>query len=114
MRPDLKQRLITWKNDLHAGETKKVFVSDSPLNDGEYIIKLEKTLSGTLAGKLNGVAVSNKFLTVTQHQALNDSTSDMDHLSTIINSLEKEFNDRYEQVVNDTFENKLKRYAELN
>ena len=114
MRPDLKQRLIMWKNDLHAGETKKVFISDSPINDGEFIIKLEKTLSGTLTGKLGQVAVSNKFLTVTQHQVQSNSTSDIYHLNRIIDSLEKEFNDRYEHVVNETFENKLKRYAELN
>jgi hypothetical protein len=54
------------------------------------------------------VVASNKFLT-SQHPS-----SDMEHLNSVIASLEKEFNDRYDQVVNETFENKLKRYAALN
>jgi hypothetical protein len=109
MRQDLKHRLIQWKNDLHPGEIKKVFISDSPLKQGEYLIRLEKSMSG----KLSPIIVSNKFLTDSQQEAM-DITSDIDHLNKVIGSLEKEFNDRYEQVVHETFSDKLIRYAQLN
>ena len=108
MHQDLKHRLLAWKNDVHPGEIKKVFISDSPLNDGEDIIRLEKSLAGTLAGKVNSLTASGKFLT-THHPSI-----DMDHLNSVIASLEKEFNDRYEQVMHETFKDSLIRFAQLN
>ena len=114
MRQDLKHRLVTWKNDLHSGEIKKVFVSESPVKNGEYIIKLEKTLSETLSGKINQVSVSNKFLTTAQQDGQKDPSSDMYHLNRIIDSLEREFNDRYDQAINEAFKDERVHYAELN
>jgi len=108
MHQDLKQRLLSWKNDVHPGEIKKVFISDSPINNGADIIRLEKTLSHAMQGMVNHITASNKFLT-TRHP-----TSDLDHLNSVIASLEKEFNDRYEQVMNETFRDKLTRFAQLN
>jgi hypothetical protein len=114
MRQDLKHRLVTWKNDLHSGEIKKVYISESPVKTGEFIIKLEKTLSETLQGKLNQVSVSNKFLTVGQNDSQKDPAADMYHLNRIIDSLEREFNDRYDQAINETFKDERVHYAELN
>ena len=114
MHQDFKQRLLTWKNDLHPGEIKKVFVSDSPMHQGEYLIRLEKGLSGTLTSKVNEVKVSNQFLTVSQQHGQQDSSTDISHLNKIIYSLEREFNDLYEQIMHETFSDKLNRYAALN
>src|SRR5882762_8820364 len=102
MHQDLKQRLLTWKNELHPGEIKKVFVSESPIKNGEYLIRLEKELSSTLSGKISQVKVSNQFLTVSQHNGQQDSSNDISHLGRIISSLDKEFNDRYEQIMHET------------
>jgi hypothetical protein len=108
MHQDLKHRLIEWKNDVHPGEIKKVFISDSPLTAGEDIIRLEKSLSNTISGKTSLLTASSKFLT-TRHLS-----NDISHLNSVIVSLEKEFNDRYEQIFHETDKDQLIRYAELN
>ncbi len=113
MRQDLKHRLITWKNDVHSGESKKVFVSESPVKKGEYIIKLEKGLSENLAGKLNQVTVTKKYLTVAQQDTQKDPASDMYHLNRVIDSLEREFNDNYDQAINDAFKDEVVRFSEI-
>jgi hypothetical protein len=108
MHQDLKHRLLAWKNDVNPGEIKKVFISDNPITRGEDIIRLEKSLSDTLSGKIETVTVSNKFST-TEHPF-----NDLDHLNSVISSLEKEFNDRYEKVMHETFKDKLLRFSQLN
>ena len=113
MRQDLKHRLVTWKNDVHAGETKKVFVSDNPEKKGEFLIKLEKGLSQTLAGKLNKVMVSKKYLTVAQQDTHLDAASDLFHMNRIIDSLDREFDDRYDQAINEAFKDEAVRYSEI-
>lgn len=113
MRQDLKHRLVTWKNDIHAGETKKVFISDNPEKNGEFLIKLEKGLSQNLAGKLNKVVVSKKYLTVAQQDTQKDPASDLFHVNRIIDSLDREFDDRYDQAVNEAFRDETVRYSEI-
>jgi hypothetical protein len=108
MHHELKHRLLAWKNDVHPGEIRKVFISDNPITEGEDIIRLEKSLSDTLSGKIKLVTVSNKFST-SEHLF-----SDIDHLNSVIYSLEKEFNDRYEQLMHATFADKLIHYSQLN
>jgi hypothetical protein len=108
MHQELKYRLLAWKNDLHPGEIKKVFISDNPLTEGENIIRLEKSLSDHLSGKIKLVTVSNKFST-SEHPAY-----DLSHLNCVISSLDKEFNDRYEKVMHETFADKLLRFSQLN
>jgi len=108
MHQDLKHRLIAWKNDVNPGEIKKVFISDSPFTAGEDIVRLEKSLSNTISGKTSPLTASSKFLT-TRH--LSD---DITHLNSVIVSLEKEFNARYEQIFHETDKDQLMRYAELN
>src|ERR1700733_5122138 len=101
MRQDLKHRLVTWKNDVQIGEIKKVFVSESPVKKGEYLVKLEKGLSDTLAGKLDKVVVTKKYLTTAQEDTQKDPAADMYHINRIIDSLDREFSDRYDQAVNE-------------
>ena len=113
MRQDLKHRLVTWKNDIHAGENKKVFISDSPEKKGEFIIKLEKGLSQTLSGKLNQVVVSKKYLTVAQQDTQKDPAADLFHINRIIDSLDREFGDRYDQAINEAFKDEAVRYSEI-
>jgi hypothetical protein len=112
MRQELKHRLITWKNDIHAGETKKVYVSESPVKKGELLIKLEKGLTETLAGKIK-VIVTKKYLTAAQEDTQKDPASDMYHLNRIIDSIEREFNDNYDQAINETFKDEAVRYSEI-
>jgi hypothetical protein len=113
MRQDLKHRLVTWKNDLQAGEVKKVFVTDSPVKKGEYLVKLEKSLSDTLSGKLNSVTATKKYLTTAQQDANNDPASDMYHINRIIDSLEREFSDKYDQAINEAFKDEVVRFSEI-
>ena len=113
MRQDLKHRLLNWKNDVHSGEIKKVFVSESPAKKGEYIIKLEKGLSETLAGKLNKVSVAKKYLTIAQQDAQKDPATDMYHLNRVIDSLEREFNDNYDQAINEAFKDETVHFSEI-
>jgi len=108
MHQDLKQRLLIWKNDVHPGEIKKVFIADSPISHGEDIVRLEKSLSYHTHGMMNQITASNKFLT-TEHPC-----SDLDHLNSVIASLEKEFNARYEQAMHEAFKDKMERFAQLN
>jgi len=108
MHQDLKHRLLAWKNDVQPGEIKKVFISDSPFTAGEDIIRLEKSLSNRLPGKDSPITTSSKFLT-TRHLS-----HDIDHLNNVIVSLEKEFNDRHEQIFHETDKDDLARYATLN
>jgi len=102
MRQELKHRLVAWKNDLHAGETKKVILSISPVKEGELLIRLEKGLTETQSGKMK-VLVTKKYVTEAQEDPRIDPAVDIDRLNRIIDSLEKEFNDRYEQVIDKTF-----------
>jgi hypothetical protein len=113
MRQDLKHRLVTWKNDTQIGEVKKVYVSDSPVKKGEYLIKLEKGLSETLSGKLNKVVVTKKYLTSAQEDTQKDPSADMYHVNRIIDSLEREFNDRYDQAVNEAFKDEVVHFSEI-
>lgn len=108
MHQEIKHRLLNWKNDVHPGEIRKVFISDNPITTGEDIIRLEKSLSDTLSGKIKLVTVSNKFST-TDHYL-----SDLAHLDSVIASLEQQFNDRYEQIMHETLEDKLVRFSQLN
>jgi hypothetical protein len=108
MHQDLKHRLLAWKNNVQPGEIKKVFISDSPFTAGEDIIRLEKSLFNRLAGKGSPLTATSKFLT-TRHLS-----NDIDHLNSVIVSLEKEFSDRYEQIFHETDKADLARYAELN
>jgi hypothetical protein len=110
MRQEFKHLLISWKNDIHPGETKKVFVSTNPLMDGEFIIRLEQGLTGNL----NYVTVSEKFFTESQQDGHKDSSSDISHLHQVIHALEIEFNDLYEKTMHETFADRLTRYAHLN
>jgi hypothetical protein len=91
MRQELKHRLVTWKNDIHAGEVKKVFVSESPVKKGEYLIKLEKGMKRLFGENQKEVKVSKKYLTAGQNDANVDSAIDMFHLNRIIDSLDREF-----------------------
>jgi len=113
MRQDLKHRLVTWKNDIHAGETKKVYISQNPEKNGEYLVKLEKGLSQTLAGKLNQVVVTKKYLTVAQQDTQKDPASDLFHINRIIDSLDREFDDKYDQAINEAFKDEAVRYSEI-
>ena len=113
MRQDLKHRLVTWKNDTQTGEVKKVFVSESPVKKGEYIVKLEKGLSDTLAGKLNNVVVTKKYLTTAQEDSQKDPAADMYHVNRVIDSLDREFSDRYDQAVNEAFKDEVVRFSEI-
>jgi hypothetical protein len=113
MRQDLKHRLITWKNDILTGEIKKVYVSESPVKKGEYLVKLEKSLSDNAAGKINGVKVVKKYLTSAQQDTQKDPSSDMFHVNRIIDSLEREFGDRYDQAINEAFKDELIHFSEM-
>jgi hypothetical protein len=113
MRQDLKHRLVTWKNDVHAGELKKVFVSESPVKKGEYIIKLEKGTSETLSGKVSHVVATKKYLTAAQQDTQKDPASDMYHINRIIDSLEREFSDKYDQAINEAFRDEVVPFSEI-
>ena len=108
MHQELKHRLLEWKNNVHPGEIKKVFISDNPITEGEDIIRLEKSLSNKLSGRSNPITTTCKFLT-SKHLS-----SDIDHLNSVISSLEREFNSRHEQIFHETDKDQLARYAELN
>jgi len=108
MHQELKHRLLEWKNNVHPGEIKKVFISDNPITEGEDIIRLEKSLSNRLSGKSSLLTTTSKFFT-SQHVS-----SDIDHLNSVINSLEQEFNMRHEQIFHETDKDQLVRFAELN
>lgn len=113
MRQDLKHRLVTWKNDIHTGEVKKVFVSESPVKKGEYLVKLEKGLSETLSGKLKKVVVTKKYLTTAQEDTQKDPAGDMYHINRVIDSLEREFSDQYDQAVNEAFKDEVVHFSEI-
>ncbi|HVU54206.1 MAG TPA: hypothetical protein VHD83_04085 [Puia sp.] len=108
MHQDLKHRLLAWKNDVQPGEIKKVFIADNPITAGEDIVRLEISLSNRLTGKSSPLIMSGKFLT-TRHLS-----SDIDHLNSVIVSLEKEFNHRHEQIFHEMDKTQLARCAELN
>lgn len=113
MRQDLKHRLITWKSDIHFGQTKKVFVSESPIKKGEFIIKLEKSTNGSLAGKIGEVAASRKYLTAGQNDASVDPASDLYTINRIIDSLDREFDDKYDQAINEKFKDEAVHFSEI-
>ena len=114
MRQALKHRLLTWKNDIHAGESKRVLLSESPIQQGEFIIKLEKTLLRPLGNDSANILVSKKYLTPAQSASAKDPASDLYHLNRIIDSLDREFNDKYDETINETFKDESVRFAELN
>jgi len=113
MRQDLKHRLVTWKNDIQIGEVKKVYVSESPVKKGEFLVKLEKGLSETLAGKLNKVTVTKKYLTSAQEDNQKDPAADMYHINRIIDSLDREFSDQYDQAINEAFKDEVVKFSEI-
>jgi citrate lyase gamma subunit len=113
MRQDLKHRLVTWKSDIHAGEVKKVFVTDSPVKKGEFLIKLEKSMNRSFGQNNKEVKVSKKYLTEGQQDAHVDPATDMYHLNRIIDSLEREFNDQFDATINETFKDEVVRYSEI-
>ncbi|HTI06905.1 MAG TPA: hypothetical protein VL832_00075 [Puia sp.] len=113
MRQDLKHRLITWKNDTHFGQTKKVFVSESPVKKGEFIIKLEKSTNASLAGKINEVKATKKYLTAGQNDTTVDAASDLYTINRIIDSLDREFDDKYDQAINEKFKDEAVHFSEL-
>jgi hypothetical protein len=106
MRQDLKHRLITWKNDVHFGETKKVFVSESPVKKGEFLIKLEKSLN-------TEVNVSKKYLTAGQNDTNVDAATDLYNINRIIDSLDREFDDKHDQAINERFKDEVVHFSEL-
>lgn len=113
MRQDLKHRLVTWKSDVHAGEIKKVYVSESPAKKGELIIKLEKAMRGTFGENNKEVKVSRKYLTAGQQDAHVDAATDMYHLNRVIDSLDREFDDKYDQTVNEIFKDEAVHFSEI-
>jgi len=106
MRQDLKHRLITWKNDVHFGETKKVFVSESPVKKGEFLIKLEKSLN-------TEVNVSKKYLTAGQNDTTVDAATDLYNINRIIDSLDRVFDDKHDQAINERFKDEVVHFSEL-
>jgi citrate lyase gamma subunit len=113
MRQDLKHRLVTWKNDVQAGEIKKVFVTESPEKKGEYLVKLEKSMNRTFGQSNKEVKVSKKYLTSGQVDAHVDPATDMYHVNRVIDSLEREFNDKFDATINETFKDEVVRYSEI-
>jgi hypothetical protein len=113
MRQDLKHRLITWKNDTLAGEVKKVYLSENPVKKGEYLIKLEKGLADNLAGKIAQISVTKKYLTAAQQDARKDPSADMYNINRIIDSLEREFGDKYDQAINEAFKDEALHFSEI-
>jgi hypothetical protein len=113
MRQDLKHRLVTWKSDIHAGEVKKVYVSESPVKKGEYLIKLEKGMRRLFGADQKEVKVSKKYLTDGQADAKVDSATDMYHLNRVIDSLEREFNDKFDETINETFKDEVVHFSEI-
>jgi citrate lyase gamma subunit len=113
MRQDLKHRLVTWKSDIHAGEVKKVFVTESPVKKGEYLIKLEKSMNRSFGQNNKEVKVSKKYLTGGQVDAQVDPATDMYHINRIIDSLDREFNDQFDATINETFKDEVVRYSEI-
>jgi hypothetical protein len=113
MRQDLKHRLITWKNDTHFGEIKKVFVSESPVKKGEYIIKLEKSANESLAGKNNEIKASRKYLTAGQNDTTVDGATDLYTINRIIDSIDREFDDKNDQAINERFKDEVVHFSEI-
>lgn len=113
MRQDLKHRLITWKSDVHAGEIKKVYVSENPVKAGEYLVKLEKSMRGSFGENKKDVKVSRKYLTSGQRDEKVDPASDMYHINRVIDSLDREFDDTYDQTVNELFKDEAVHFSEI-
>jgi hypothetical protein len=113
MRQDLRHRLVTWKNDVHAGEIKKVFVSDSPVKKGELLVKLEKSMGGSFGKDNREVKVSRKYLTAGQNDATVDGATDMYHINRIIDSVDSDFNDSYDAAINETFKDEVVHFSEI-
>jgi hypothetical protein len=113
MRQDLKHRLVTWKNDVHAGEIKKVFTSENPVKQGEYLIKLEKAMKNSFGPNNKEVKVSRKYLTAGQQDSHVDAATDMYHLNRVIDSLDREFDDKYDQTVNEIFKDEAVHFSEI-
>ncbi|HMH20840.1 MAG TPA: hypothetical protein VK563_03645 [Puia sp.] len=113
MRQDLKHRLVTWKSDVHAGEVKKVFVSDSPVKKGEFVIKLEKSMRGSFGKDNREVKVSRKHHTAGQNDSTVDAATDMYHINRIIDSLDREFDDVYDATINETFKDEAVHFSEI-
>jgi hypothetical protein len=113
MRQDLKHRLVTWKSDIHAGEVKKVFVTESPVKKGEFLIKLEKSMNRSFGQNNKEVKVSKKYLTAGQVDTTVDAATDMYHINRIIDSLEREFNDEFDATINETFKDEVVHFSEI-
>jgi hypothetical protein len=111
MRQALKLRLKTWQNETHAGETKRVFVTPSPALDGEFVIRLEKAMHESLGNKKAHLVVSQQYLTTAQANLLKDPSIDLHQLNFIIESLDKEFQNKYDQAINDAFVEEVIRFA---
>jgi len=111
MRQALKLRLQTWQNDLHAGESKRFFVSASPALDGEFVIRLEKAIHESLGNKQAHLVVSQQYITTAQANSLKDPAIDLHQLSFIIESLDKEFQNKYDQAINEAFVEEVIRFA---
>ena len=91
MRQDLKQRLVIWQKDLHDGETKRVMLLDSPAHNGEFVIQLEKSIHDTHAH----FAIRKKCQTSAQANIFNDPIGDLLALNDLIDSLDREFDEKY-------------------
>ena len=113
MRQALKLRLKTWQNDTQAGETKRFELSASPMHDGEWEIKLEKAMHESLGNTKALLVVSQKYLTTAQSANQKDPASDIYHINRIIDSLDREFDDKYDQTINETFKDETVRFAEM-
>jgi hypothetical protein len=113
MRQDLKHRLVTWKSDVHAGEIKKVYVTENPVKTGEYLVKLEKAMRGSFGENNKEVKVSRKYLTAGQRDANVDAATDMYHINRVIDSLDREFDDKYDQTVNELFKDEAVHFSEI-
>ena len=113
MRQDLKHRLVTWKSDIHAGEVKKVYVSENPVKKGEYLVKLEKSMKRLFGESQKEVKVSKKYLTAGQNDATIDSATDMYHLNRVIDSLDREFDNKFDETINETFKDEVVHFSEI-
>ena len=111
MRQALKLRLKTWQNDTQAGETKRFELSASPMHDGEWEIKLEKAMHESLGNTKALLVVSQKYLTTAQANLFKNPAIDLLQLNFIIESLDKEFQDKYDQAINDAFVEEVIRFA---
>lgn len=59
------------------------------------------------------VKVSRKYLTAGQKNDQVDPASDMYHINRVIDSLDREFDDQYDQTVNELFKDEAVRFSEI-